>query len=74
MAMDTFIQRFILTQVNAAKEASMFIGNKYNEKTIQYWHKDSILITVNFLNHSKVNIQGHTYWMIKIANKKLLNG
>lgn len=40
MAMDTFITRFGLTQVNAAKEASLFIGGKYNEKTIRYWRKD----------------------------------
>ena len=40
VVMDTFITRFRLTQVNAAKEASLFVGHKYNEKTIQYWHKD----------------------------------
>ena len=40
MAMDTFIRRFGLTQVNAAKEASLFIGHNYNEKTIRYWRKD----------------------------------
>ena len=34
MAMDIFIRRFGLTQVNAAKEASLFIGHNYNEKTI----------------------------------------
>ena len=40
MAMDTFITRFGLTQVNSAKEGSLFIGGKYNEKTIRYWRKD----------------------------------
>ena len=40
VAMDTFITRFGLTQVNAAKETSLFVGGKYNEKTIQYWRKD----------------------------------
>ena len=40
MAMGTFITRFGLTPVNAAKEASLFIGCKYNKKTILYWLKD----------------------------------
>ena len=40
MAMDTFISQFGLTQVNAAKETSLFIGRNYNEKTIWYWRKD----------------------------------
>ena len=40
IVMDTFITRFGLTQVNAAKEASLFVEGKYNEKTIRYWHKD----------------------------------
>ena len=40
IAMDTFIKRFGLTQVNAAKEASLLVGCKYNEKTIRYWRKD----------------------------------
>ena len=43
--MDTFITRFGLTQVNAAKEASLFIGGKYNEKTIRYWRKDYINVS-----------------------------
>jgi len=38
MAMDTFING--LTQENAVKEASLFIGHNYNEKTIRYWQKD----------------------------------
>ena len=46
MAMDTFIRWFGLTQVNATKEASLFIGQKHNEKTIRYWCKNY----VNFLN------------------------
>jgi len=41
MAMNTFIRRFRLTKVNASKEASLFIGHNYNEKTI--WFSSHIL-------------------------------
>ena len=57
MMMDTFIERFGLTTVAAAKEAGLIFG--LNEKTVRTWQKD--FYRVFLLNLGKESINGHLF-------------
>ena len=73
VAMDTFIARFGLTTVGAAKEVGLFL--QLNEKTVRTWRKDFLmLIMAAYQSPGKESMHVHMSWMMKNADAKPVSG